>query len=56
MYYNENEIIQPKSRMLKGLTYGNDYNKYGSQSDITEELNHVESNAIVLTESVCKLG
>ena len=40
---NEHEIVQPKLRMLKELTDGNDYNVNDSQSDIFVELIHVES-------------
>ena len=42
--------------MLKELTDGNDYNINDSQSDIIEELIHVETDAIMLNESACKLG
>ena len=45
---NEHEIVQPKLRMLKRLTDGNDFDINDTQSDITEELIHVETDAIVL--------
>ena len=51
---NEQEIVQPKLRMLKGLTNGNDYDINDTQNDIIEELIHVETDAIVLNKSASK--
>ena len=53
---NEQEIVKPKLRMLKELTDGNDNNINDSQSDIVEELIHVETDAIMLNKSACKSG
>ena len=53
---NEYGIIQSKPRMLTELTDGNYYNINDSQSDIIEELIHVETEAIMLNESACKSG
>ena len=53
---NEHEIVQPKLRVLKELTNGNDYNINDPQSNITEELIHVESDAIMVKEGACKSG
>ena len=53
---NEHEIVQPKSRVLKELTDRNEYNINNSQSDIVEELIHVQTDAIVLNEGACKSG
>ena len=47
---NEHEIVQPKLRMLKRLTDGNDSDINDTQSDIIEDLIHVETDAIVLNE------
>ena len=41
------EIVQPNFRVLKGLTDRNEYNINDSQSDIVEELIHVQSDAIM---------
>ena len=41
---------------MKELTNGNDYNINDSQSDIVEEVIHVETDAIMLNEGACKLG
>ena len=40
--------------MLKGLTDGNDYDINDTQSDIIEELIHVEPDVVVLNESASK--
>ena len=40
--------------MLKGSTDGNDYDITDTQSDIIEELIHVETNEIVLNKSSSK--
>ena len=53
---NEHETVQPKLRMLKGLTDENDHDINDRQSDIIEELIHVETDEIVLNESASKLG
>ena len=50
------EIIQPKLRVLTELTDRNEYNINDSQSDIVEELIHVETNAIIINEGACKSG
>ena len=41
---------------MKELTDRTEYNINGSQSDIGEELIHVETDAIMLNEGVCKSG
>ena len=51
---NEHEIVQPKLKMSKELTDGNDYDIYDTQSDITEELIHLETDVIMLNESGSK--
>ena len=48
--FNGHEIVQPKLRVLKELTDRNEYNINDSQSDIVEELIHVQTDAIMLTE------
>ena len=53
---NEHEIVQPKLRLLQELSNRNDYNINNSQSDIVEELIHVETDAIMLNEGACKSG
>ena len=51
-----NEITQPKLRMLKGLTDGNNYGINDSQSDIIEKWIHVETDVIILNKIACKSG
>ena len=51
---NGHEIEQPKLRVLKGLTDRNEFNINDSQSDIVEELIHVQTDAIILNEGACK--
>ena len=51
---NGHEIVQPKLRVLKELTDRTEYNINDSQSDIVEELIHVETDAIMLSEGACK--
>ena len=51
---NDHEIVQPKLRMLKGLTDGNDYDINDTQSDIIVELIHIDTDATVFNENACK--
>ena len=44
---NGDEIVQPKLRVLKELLDRNEYNINDSQSDIIEELIHIETDAIM---------
>ena len=53
---NGHESVQPKLRMFKELTDENNYNINDSQSNIIEELIHVETDAKMLNESACKSG
>ena len=53
---NEHENVQPKVRVLKELTDSTECNINDSQNDIIEELIHVQPNAILLNEGVCKSG
>ena len=52
---NGRDILQPKLRVLKELTYRTEFNINNSQSDIVE-LIHVQTDAIMLNESACKSG
>ena len=45
---NGHEMVQPKLRVLKELTNRTEYNINDSQSDIVEELIHVQTDAIML--------
>ena len=45
---NEHENLQPKLRMLKEVTDGDDYNINDMQSDMNEELIYLETHEIVL--------
>ena len=49
---SEHEIEQPKLRVLERLPDRNHYNINDTQSDIIEELIQVETDEIVLNESV----
>ena len=51
---NEHEIIQPKLRMIRGLTDINDSDINDTQSNIIEELIHGKSDEIVLNRSASK--
>ena len=53
---NEHEIVIPKLIVLKESTDRNGYNINDSQSNIVEELIHVETDAIMLNEDACKSG
>ena len=53
---NGHEISQPKLRVLKELTDRTECNINDSQSDIVEELIHVQTDAIMLNEGACKSG
>ena len=53
---NGHEIVQTKLRVLKKLTDRNEYNINDPQSGIVEELIHVETDAIMLSEGACKSG
>ena len=48
---NQHEIEQPKLRVLERLTDGNDNDKNDTQSNIIEELSHIESHEIVSNEN-----
>ena len=50
------EIVQPKLRVLNELTDRTGYDINDSQSVIVEELIHVQTDAIMLTEGACKSG
>ena len=49
-------LVQQKLRILKELTDRNDYNINDLQRDIVEELSHVEIDAIMVNEGICKSG
>ena len=51
---NGHEIVQPNLKVLKELTDRTEYNINCSQSDIVEELIHVQTDAIMLNEYACK--
>ena len=51
---NRHEIEKPNLRVLKDLTDGTEYNINDPQSDIVEELIHVQTDAIMLNEGACK--
>ena len=53
---NVHEIVQPKLRVLKQLTVRTECNINDSQSDIVEELIHVQTDAIMVNEGACKSG
>ena len=53
---NGHEHVQPKLRVLKELTDKIECNINDSQSDIIEELIHVQTDAILLNEGACKPG
>ena len=53
---NGHGIVQPKLRILTELTDRTEYNINDSQSDIIEELIHVQTDAIMLNEGACKSG
>ena len=53
---NGHEKVQPRLRVLKELTDGPECNINDSQSDIVEELIHVQTDAILLNEGACKSG
>ena len=50
------EIVLPKLRILNELKDRTEYDINDSQSDIVEELIHVQTDAIMLTEGACKSG
>ena len=53
---NGHEVVQPKLRVLKELIDKTEYNINDSQSDIVEELIHVQTDAIMLSDGACKVG
>ena len=53
---NGHESVQPKLKVLKELTDRTECNINDSQSDIVEELIHVQTDAILLNEVACKSG
>ena len=53
---NGHESVQPKLRVWKELIDRKEYNINDPQSDIVEELIHVQTDAIMLNEGACKSG
>ena len=53
---NECEIVQPKLKVLKELRDRTECSINDSQSDIVEELIHVQTDVIMLNEGACESG